>query len=264
MGHLKKFFNDLLQASLVDAAKTLLFLGIGAAFAALTSASSASYLSLSGYQFWLLVGIMTAFLMYLGIVLYERSTGTKPIFAPLDSNFRFRGIEIELKYLTPDTMQYTKTKRLTALKNNIGSFYDQFHWTGDADLELRCADPNHRLGDRPPKNVWRRYEIDFQRLLKENDQEDITVIWDLSDKKGNFVPFISTPIDHPTEQVELQLDASAIAGRIGKVFVEVLPLMGGGDPVETHELSGRDGVFRFEAENPRLLHTYEMRWNMLG
>lgn len=260
----KKFFQDLLQAGAIDLAKYVLIIVTGTLVAGVTSASSASYLNLSGIQFWSLVVAMTTFILFGVLVLYQKSSSNRPVFAPISPNFRIREIEIELEYLPEDKFKYSKTKRLTALKDNIRSMYDQFHWTGDKDIEMDCADPNHILVERAPRNIWRRYEVDFQKNLKAGDEEDVGVFWSLSNSSRRFVPFMSTSIEQPTDKVVLRLDVGPLADKVGKVHVEVLPMMGVGDPVEAKELESRNGVYEFSQERPRLLHTYELRWNMLG
>lgn len=196
--------------------------------------------------------------------IYERGKGNTPVFNPVDTNFRFRSIELLFSYIDMENMKYYKTKRLTALKNNVGSFYDQFHWTGDQEVRFQCDNPGHQIHHRSPKNIWRRYEVDFQKILKEGDQEDVSLFWDVSDTDRNFVPFISVPIDNPTDRLELELDASAVNDEIDEVYVEIQPLMGAGVPVQYEEIVGEEGIYKYVCEKPRLLHTYEMRWNVLG
>jgi len=100
--------------------------------------------------------------------------------------------------------------------------------------------------------------------LREGDEEEVGIIWSLSNVNKTFVPFISTSIEYPTDRVVLHLDASEAPKEVGKVYVEVLPMMGVGDPVEVETLESSNGVYRFSRDQPRLLHTYELRWNMLG
>lgn len=193
----------------------------------------------------------------------ERGRRNIPTFAPIDSNFRMRKIDITMEYQSAEEMRYTKSKTLVATKNKVGTFDDRFHWTGDQKCQFTSNNPRHILTERARKNVWRRYEIDFQRILSEGDEEEVSLTWALTNKKGDFVPFISTTIDAQTDALSLQLDAQSIPDRIANVQVDVLPMQGSGEPIEVVDVKPKGGVFNFSCENPRLLHTYEMRWTVL-
>ncbi len=193
----------------------------------------------------------------------ERGKRGIPTFAPIDANYRLRSFDIELKYCRKNGMKYTKSKSLIATKNKVGSFSDRYHWTGDQPQSIKTNNPRHILTERPKKNVWSRYEIDFQRILNEGDEEKVSLTWSLTDEKNEFVPFVSATIDVQTDRLSIRLDARSVANDVENVQVEVLPLQGSGEPIELINVGAKDGVFEYVCTEPRLFHTYEMRWTVI-
>lgn len=260
MNRIKNFFYELASSTIVDALKIVTVPLLVAAFTFLTSQSTLSYFKFSGLSFWVLVAIITLTATYISIYVYEYIKGNRPKFAPVDTNFIMTSVEIEFKYVKIDNFEYKKKKNLVAIKDNIRSFHDRFHWTGDSNYEILTENNSHRFIDRGKRSVWRCYEIDFQRSLKRGEEETASVVWKLSDQDGEFVPFISSAIDHPTQHLTLKLDASEVADNVSRVYIEESPLLGAEAPYNTHEVEGRDGVYVYSLENPKLMHHYEMRW----
>jgi len=198
------------------------------------------------------------------LVIAQRGKRIIPTFGPMDTNFLLRRFDVQMRYIDRAALEYTKSKHIVSNKNKIGTFYDRYHWTGDQEVTVRSKNPRHTFSERPKKNVWRRYEVDFRKILNEGDEENVSLIWELTDRGGNFVPFISATIDSPTEILSLTLDTRDFPGIIEGVQVEVLPMQGSGEPLELANPENKDGIYEYVCSDPRLLHTYEMRWNVVG
>ncbi|MDD1498983.1 nucleotidyl transferase AbiEii/AbiGii toxin family protein [Agrobacterium sp. CNPSo 3708] len=209
------------------------------------------------------IRFQSIFPMEMVLFIAERGRRIIPTFSPMDPNFRLRRFDVEMKYIDSISFEYTKLKSIVSNKNKVGTFYDRYHWTGDQAVTVTSKNPRHVFTERSRKNVWRRYEIDFQRILNEGDEEEVALTWHLTDKAGQFVPFISATIDCHTEFLALRLDTRLIPERVGNVQVEVLPMQGSGEPLELINIESKGSVFEYTCANPRLLHTYEMRWNIM-
>ena len=132
-------------------------------------------------------------------------------------------------------------------------------------MKIYCRDPHHRLVGKGKSNIWALYDVDFNRTLDVGDVETVAVVWEVSDKSGNFVPFISAVVEQPTERLTLTLDASSIKEGIAKVFVDTSSHLGAQFPYDTKEMPKEDsGIYTLAIDEPKLLHCYQMRWVMVN
>lgn len=263
MHRLREFMRELVSSTIIDALKLVTVPLLVGAITFLASKFTLDILDISGVIFWVIALIVTITAMWIAIYIYEWIRGNRPNFGPIDTNYSYANVTIEMKYIDQDNLIYRKSKELVAKRNNLRSFHDRYHWTGDPDFDFECEDKSHRIIDRGKRSVWRCYEVDFQKTLKRGDKEKVSLVWKLKDKNRNFVPFISSAVDHPAESLTLKLDAQAVKDSVKRVNVEVSPLLGADDPYTTEELEGEEGVYIFTTHHPKFLHHYEMRWIMV-
>lgn len=260
MNPIRDFLGDLLKASLVDVVKALFWPLLVALATFATSQSTLSYFNVKGSWFWFGVTFTTFISIYGTVVIYEKLMGVRPAFAPLDMSFLNREFVVALKYIDRDNLEYQKVKKLTALKDNLRSFTDKYSWTGDKDVSITCNDPNHAFREREHTTLYSSYEVDFRRSLKAGEEEVVDITWKLTDRNRSFVPFIAATIEQQTHKLELRLDAAAIVDKVGRVFVEITSHLAADHPYETVAIEGKEGVFVYKTDRPKLLHTYQMRW----
>lgn len=175
-------------------------------------------------------------------------------------------VEIQLKhvvyeYLDQRHMQHRKRFVLRSLRNGVESFADRYLWTGRGKIEVRSRTPGFSIINERRQEFWNVFDVAFPSPLREGDEVDFTVEWDLWDDYGTAVPFLSTLIDSPTKHLvltvvlPLNLKPSRAFCHDFENYIDTLP-------VKTFEVPWDPATqsLTYDVADPQSRHKYIIRW----
>lgn len=199
---------------------------------------------------------------WLFILLYQKFSRFRPTFPRLDFDFQILEKEVSYEYVDKTHMIYRKKNFLRALKNNLDTYHDKYHWTGSGKVKIKSEIKEQQFIETIRKNVWQFYEIRFQKTLKKGEEIETEVIWELEDVAGKAVPFFSATIEEPTDALILNLCLSPGLG-VKEAVCEISSGIGAKKPFSSEILKlNRDGWVTWKIRKPKLLHHYEMKWTI--
>jgi hypothetical protein len=231
------------------------------------SASAAVSTSLSTYVRplrplrWPLLFLLVSLGLWIFLALYGRWSRSRPKFEPLDFDFALVKHEITYIYRADQSVQYRRKKVLRALKRNLNTYIDKYHWTGSGKDEMRSAIAGQEVRRTRKRSIWQMYEIEFPTLQK-GQVVETEVVWDLEDITDSVVPFISATVEEPTEQLTFRLRFAPEIG-VTQVWCEILSGIGGKNSFNTDSIpvsSTGDVEWSPAFPHPKLLHHYEVTW----
>jgi len=122
------------------------------------------------------------------------------------SNVKILLKEIIYQYF-PDgqTMKQHKRFKLRALQDGVESFTDRYKWTGTGKCIVKSLSHNFEVVNERKEEFWNYFDVQFPSPLKEGEEADFVIEWDLFDEKKTAVRFLSTMIDFPTEHLSMQV-----------------------------------------------------------
>lgn len=192
--------------------------------------------------------------------LYRRFSRSYPRFGKLD--FQFELLHKEIHYVRKEdgSVLYTKRIRLRALTNQLDTYRDKYHWTGELGSAPEATIKGQHLYQTVRKNVWQFYEVQLGKTLNRGAEAEVEVRWNLNDASRKAVPFISATIEEPTKKLTLHVALPRSLG-ITKISREVSSSIGAPKPISSEELDlSRDGEISQTFDSPLLFHHYELKW----
>jgi len=250
-----KYFRQILDKVIVQAIWT----GIIALGGAITTFLIARKFQFSGLEITLMIFICVGIVAFLSYVIYRKSNRRLPLYNPVECDFRM--IKEERVHRWKNETDYVHKRRYTlmSLRNGLTEYADKFQWTG-TEYVLSGGNENYTIEkDMCTKNVFNLYHFKFTTPLKKNDVIEVEAIWDA---KGPAKPFFSTTIEEPTDLLEMVVQLYPESG-IKEVICEVESYKGAKLPYDIKKVKlNSDGEYRWQVRNPRLLHHYEINWQI--
>lgn len=94
---------------------------------------------------------------------------------------------------------------VTALRKNLGSFYDSYSWFEDEKSNIRCETKGFRIKRLTKRNVKYEYVIDFGRTLKKRETVSFRTKITATNVNKHFKNFFTQEIICPTKSLEIQI-----------------------------------------------------------
>ena len=255
---MKELLKQLKLKFIVEIIKWLA-IAIGAIlFAKLTPEYISTIYKISVLNKWLLTGLLISIFTFLFIFLYNRYNKFTPKFSNLDFNFLLQEYELTHIYEERYKLIHRRRYKIKALKNGLDSYKERFLWTG-GEYEMRNLKPNQQLLQLGNENLFKIYEVKFNRTLKKGDVVEVELEWTLYDKNKTAVPFVSSPIKEPTELLIINV-AFPNEFNMKEVECEISYSHGSKIPIEYSKKELVNNGYSWKVENPKLMHHYEVRW----
>lgn len=234
--------------------------GIVALVTALITYCVSKQFSFTTLEICLLVILSVLFIIIVSYVIYRRKNRKLPDYPPIDCAFHMICEERVHKWINKDDYVHIRRYRIKALKDNLKEYVDKFQWTG-SEYKLSGGEGEYTvIEDKKSKNVFTMYRFVFNTPLKKGNTIDLEAIWDA---KGPAKPFFSTDIEEPTDELVMEVELFPESG-IKKVYCRVDNNIGTiGPPIETKkEKLNSEGKYRWIVSNPKILHHYEINWDV--
>ncbi len=210
----------------------------------------------------LLIGFGAIVLFIMGIIVVISIANKRPKFET-----RVNRKYVSYRYF-PDgkTMGHTKRYEITCLANSVDSFIDRYKWS--CEQQQRCkvtllTEDKHQRLIETKEHEWRLNVIRFDPSLKKGEKTQVVLSWDLF-CEGGSVPFLSQPVESPTDYLELSVTVPEEPDEIKYIHFND---MGGTETnrstvIEIHdgEYNRATGEIRYEIHSPNLRHKYMIRW----
>jgi hypothetical protein len=183
--------------------------------------------------------------------------------SPGDYPFKLRLKDVEYGYKeNMQTMWQKKHFIVEALNDGVQSFPDRYIWTGTpGTLRVSTRTPGFRIVNEHKEEIWNHFDIAFPYPLQKGEKAEFTVEWELFDDKFTAIPFLSTPIDFPTDHLTLRVilpisirPVKATAQRY-KTYIDQVP-------IEAKELQydNDSQALIYDVTSPALKSKYMIRW----
>ncbi len=223
----RRFFQEILGVTIWEAVKFCFGLVFTASFAALASQLIIGLFATLGHYRWLLAIMFAAGGAYTFIAITQKLGRSSPRFPRLDFSFEIIEKEIYYEYFSRTRLQYRKRILLRALRNNLDTYHDKYHWTGQGTVRPKSTIKEQQYLETNRKSVWQFYEIKFQRSLRKGEEIETEILWDLEDSAGTALPFISATIEEPTRLLTLTMKLSPdLVPQSRECTCEIASLMG--------------------------------------
>lgn len=154
--------------------------------------------------------------------------------------------------------------RITALRNGVCVFSNQYLWSGwGVDDGPRVLTPGQRLlGTVERSSGWSRYRVELATPLRRGESADVEVVQELCDSEEAFLPFLAKTVQEPIGTLTLSVDlpdSSAVQGAWRIVRDGFGP---GAREVSREQavVGPGDTDLRFTVEGPRRGYNYELAW----
>jgi hypothetical protein len=194
------------------------------------------------------------------IVLLKKFNRYNPSFPRVDCDFHVIKKQISINFISPKKIIYSKHFELRALRDNLTRYEDKYRWSGKTPpVSLESGLKQHTVIQTGTRNLWNLYEVKFNRSHKKNDVIHVEAVWKMEDPEMTHVPFISTTIEEPTDDLSLRVQFNKSFG-VSEVVCDHRHCIQSGATIssETHEID--NGEYSWDIKNPKLLHHYEIRW----
>lgn len=213
---------------------------------------------------WHLSVVFGALGAFAFLLIRERYNRLRPRFPAIDLDFQILEKAISYEYVERHKMVYRKKIKLKALRNGLDTYRDKYRWTGTGLLSMKSIVQEHDVVETVRKNVWRVYEIRFQRSLRKGDTIETEIEWTLQDDSCSAVPFFSATIEEPTDCLLFNLKIIPAFG-VREVTCEVSSHIGSGRPFKSWTIPvDKHGEAAWRINGPELLYYYEMRWTFVN
>lgn len=235
-------------------------IGIGSLLLSLIASVKISDVLLlsSGERAILIIAVCT---LVSGLLLYfilrKRKRKNIPQFLPTKSDFYVLEKEFTHEYLEKEKIKHTRRWKLRAVRDGVSSFTDKFFWTGHT-YTFRSTIDEHRVISAGNRNLFDIYIYQFDRVLKNGQEISIEVEWILEGKHKHFV---STPIEEPTDLLIMKI-IFPHEWNITKVLLDESGTLASKVPDSQKEVALERGMYKWAISNPKLLHHYEIKWNL--
>ena len=210
----------------------------------------------------LMVALSALVIAIFAIMLYRASNNARPSFTIIETDSNLITKEVVHRWITYDSLIHSRKFTVKSNRNGLREFSDKFAWTGD-DYEMRQGEGEYRLelSDKR-RNIFNQYLFKFGKMLNKNETIRIEANWTLTNRSRKAAPFVSTTIEEPTELLVIELELNPEFG-VKKVNLETSGYKGAKIPFgeEIVELDS-NGRFEWRIERPKLLHHYEINWEM--
>jgi len=183
--------------------------------------------------------------------------------SPGDYPFKVLLKEVEYGYKEDlQTMWQKKHFIIEALHDGVQSFPDRYIWTGTpGKLRLFTRTPGFRVVNQRKEEIWNHFDITFPYSLQKGQCAEFTIEWDLFDEKRTAIPFLSTPIDFPTDHLILRV-VLPIAKRPVRATAHRYETYIDQVPIEAKELQYNTDTqsLNHNVVSPALKSKYMIRW----
>lgn len=213
----------------------------------------------TGLEITLMVTICIVVIVVISYVVYRRSNKKLPIYNPLECDFKMIREERIHRWLNENDYVHKRRYTLKSLRNGLTEYVDKFQWTG-TEYTLTGGTSDYTIEkDVCTKNVFNLYHFKFTTALKKGDEIEVEATWKA---KGPAKPFFSTTIEEPTDILVMCVQLYPESG-IKEVNCEIESYKGAKWPNEKKkEKLDSDGEYRWTVKNPKLLHHYEINWQL--
>ena len=182
-----------------------------------------------------------------------------PHFPKINCDYKLLRKEIIHEYQSLEKVLHTRTYRIKALKNGVGNFRIKFHWTG-GNYHIYCPDKKYTLVEIGTTNLYNFYEVIFPAPLKKGEITEIEVKWDLDNSAHRAIPFFSTTIEEPTEELVMDIILPPVLG-IKEICTETNSTLGAQMPLDTTTVElDKHGEYKWVIRKPQLLYVYQIKW----
>jgi hypothetical protein len=209
------------------------------------------------------LGLMIIILVFIvslsSYIIYRRRNKKLPDFNPIDCNFQMLREERVHRWLNKTEYIHKRRYTLKALRTGLTSYKDKFQWTG-IEYTLSGGTKDYTVERvETSKNVFDQYIFKFKTPLNKGDVIEVEATWKA---KGPAKPFFSTTIEEPTDLLVMSV-MLFMESNIKEVNCEIESYKGARVPNEIKkEKLNSDGEFIWQIKNPKLLHHYEINWNI--
>jgi hypothetical protein len=185
----------------------------------------------------------------------------------LDSpgDYPFKMLLKEVEYGCQDDLQTMWLKRhciIEALHDGVQSYPDRYIWTGTpGTLRVFTRTPGFKIVNQRKDEIWNLFDISFPYPLQKGQRVEFTTEWSLFDDKRTAIPFLSTPIDFPTDHLILRI-VIPIAKRPIRATAHRYTTYIDQVPIEAKELQYNTDTqsLEYDVVSPALKSKYMIRW----
>lgn len=237
---------------------------IGTGIFALATAGVALLVSrkymFTNLEICLLILLVVIIVIVVSCFLFRRMNRRRPDYDTVDCNFHMiREVRVH-KWVGENDYVHIRRYKIRSLKNGLTEYVDKFQWTG-TDYTLKKGKGDYSIVvDPTPRNVFTVYRFLFKTPLDKGETIELEARWDA---KGPAAPFFSTDIQEPTDELIMKVEIFPESG-IKQVCCRVDRNIGAIDhPIET-EIKNLDseGKAEWTKTNPKILHHYEINWEI--
>ncbi|MBI4946474.1 MAG: hypothetical protein HY840_08750 [Bacteroidetes bacterium] len=181
-------------------------------------------------------------------------------FPGIDNDFTIKNAVITHKIINKKEFSHTRAYTLTALRDGLSKYKDQFNWTGNK-YEMSCTKLGQRYVELPRVDSYSGYEVFFGHVPQKNDDVEVELFWKLHDDHLVSVPFVCKTIYEPTLKLKMVLEVSKGLD-IKQVICQECFRNKCSIPIKTEIIDvPESGIVVWEPPNPKLMYNYEMKWH---
>jgi hypothetical protein len=156
-----------------------------------------------------ITGVGVTGLLLTLFLIWKNRNKYKPVFPPIEYDYVFLDLSVELFFLDRKNMELVSAFRLRALKE-VKECMRHYHWSGTSSESPRFMDNphTHQISDHFIKETGKHYKVVFNTPLYKNDETDFSVRIACRDDDCRMHPHLSFRIIKPTEKLTLRLRMS--------------------------------------------------------
>jgi hypothetical protein len=151
---------------------------------------------------------------------------------------------------------------IQALRDGINTFVNKYWWTGTGEQDIRVLSKGHFLEGPPiPREAWRYYRVNLGRALPAGSTERVVIKQVLKDQGKTHEPILSKTVTEPIGKLALKVNlprnrhpAKITRNEYSSAFI-INPVSS-----EIADFDTATWQIRWEISNPKLGHTYTIRW----
>lgn len=182
-----------------------------------------------------------------------------PYFPKMNCDYKLLRKEITHEYQSLEKILHTRSYKIKALKDGVAAFRIKFHWTG-GDYHIYCSDKKYTLVEIGTTNLYNFYEVILPATLKKGEIAEIEIKWDLDNSAHRAIPFFSTTIEEPTEELVMNIILPPVLG-VKEVCTEMSSTLGAQLPLDITTVQlDKHGEYKWVVKKPQLLYVYQIKW----